>query len=135
MNTIIILDAWAIIALIEREEPAATDVRQILQESPVIVYLSAINLGEIYYTVARRQGIRAADKTIDLIDQLPIEVLAPTRQRIISAARLKSQHRISYADAFALGAALEFDAVLWTGDPELIRLSTQTKIRALQRGS
>ncbi|MCO5191230.1 MAG: type II toxin-antitoxin system VapC family toxin [Anaerolineae bacterium] len=130
---IVVLDAWAIIALLEEEEPAATDVRHLLQERQTTIYLSAINLGEIYYTVARRRGIRAADKVRQLIDQLPLEVLTPDMPRIIAAARLKSQHRISYADAFALGTALGFDAILWTGDPELIALTGQVRIRALQR--
>jgi hypothetical protein len=35
------------------------------------------------------------------------------------AAELKSDHAIAYADAFAVATALEFDATLVTGDPEI----------------
>ena len=35
------------------------------------------------------------------------------------AAELKSTHAIAYADAFAVATAIEFNAVLVTGDPEL----------------
>ena len=40
----------------EEEEPAATDVRHLLQERRVTIYLSAINFGEICCTVARRRS-------------------------------------------------------------------------------
>lgn len=39
-----------------------------------------------------------------------------------SAARLKSRHRLSYADAFAVATARRHDAPLYTGDPEILAL-------------
>jgi predicted nucleic acid-binding protein len=44
----------------------------------------------------------------------------PDEQRVLEAARLKSDHRMSYADAFAAATAIAHDAELWTGDPELL---------------
>jgi hypothetical protein len=35
------------------------------------------------------------------------------------AAELKANHAIAYADAFAVATALEFQATLLTGDPEI----------------
>jgi ribonuclease VapC len=35
------------------------------------------------------------------------------------AAELKSKHAIAYADAFAVATAVEFSAILLTGDPEI----------------
>jgi predicted nucleic acid-binding protein len=37
---------------------------------------------------------------------------------VIEAAKLKAQHAISYADAFAAATAIRRGAVLVTGDPE-----------------
>jgi ribonuclease VapC len=42
-----------------------------------------------------------------------------TRRRVRRAAELKSKHAIAYADAFAVATAVEFNAVLLTGDPEI----------------
>jgi len=38
---------------------------------------------------------------------------------VCRAAELKSNHAIAYDDAFAVGTALEFQATLLTGDPEI----------------
>ena len=37
---------------------------------------------------------------------------------IFQAAEHKAQYNISYADCFALASALEYKAILVTGDPE-----------------
>ena len=42
-----------------------------------------------------------------------------TQRRARRAAELKANHAIAYADAFAVATALEFQAMLLTGDPEI----------------
>lgn len=133
MNQNIVLDAWAIVALLQGEEPAASRVKQLLQQPDPTIYLSAINLGEVYYIIARKQGLPAANKHIQVIEQLPVSIIYPDRQRVITAAGLKAQHKLSYADAFAAGTAVEFNATLLTGDPELINLHGIIQIEALSR--
>ena len=50
------------------------------------------------------------------------------------AAELKSRHAIAYADAFAVATAVEFDATLVTGDPEIEPLEgTQLEVEWLPR--
>ena len=44
----------------------------------------------------------------------------PDDERIIDAARIKAEHPMAYADAFAAATAMAHDATLWTGDPELL---------------
>ncbi len=46
-----VLDAWAILALLQKEEPAASRVKHLLQEKrkdSVDLFISIINLGEVY---------------------------------------------------------------------------------------
>ena len=129
----VVLDAWAIMALINGEEPAAAQVKNLFQQSDTDIYCSTINLGEVYYIIARKKGVAVADKDVEIIGQLPISFILPDRQGIINAARWKSQHRMSYADAFAASLAVAFDATLWTGDSELIVLGSILKIKALRR--
>jgi len=52
---------------------------------------------------------------------------------ILAAARLKAVHRLSYADAFAVGLAEKLGAVIRTGDPEIVGLSTTIQVTALSR--
>jgi len=49
---------------------------------------------------------------------LPITLSPVTEDRIFAAARLKAEHSMSYADAFAAALAQELGAALVTGDPE-----------------
>lgn len=44
---------------------------------------------------------------------------------VLAVARLKAQHRISYADAFAVVTAIQIGAKLVTGDPEIRELGAR----------
>ena len=131
-----VLDAWAIIAYLQDEEPAASDVRGVLQEATTHnsrLFLSLINLGEVFYTVGRRKGEEVAQETINEIRLLPINIIAPEAETIMKAARLKIHHRLSYADAFAVVTAQTVQGILMTGDPEIIRLKAVVSVKELKR--
>ena len=50
---------------------------------------------------------------------LPVSLKGATRRRVRRAAELKSKHAIAYAGALAVATAVEFNAILLTGDPEI----------------
>ena len=69
--------------------------------------------------IRRAVGEEAAASTLrDLRDLVAAEV--PGESRIIAAARIKAEHPMAYADAFAAATAIAHEATLWTGDPELL---------------
>ncbi|MGI8575253.1 MAG: PIN domain-containing protein [Egibacteraceae bacterium] len=111
------LDSWAVLRLLEAQEPAASRVQVLLDsERPV---MSWINLGEVYYVVRRAQGEDEGQGVIrDLRPQLLLDL--PSEQRVLEAARIKADNSMAYADAFAAATALAHDATLLTGDPELL---------------
>ena len=113
----VVLDSWAIIRYLEDAGPAASAVADLLDsERPVV---SWINLGEVFYVVRRAVGEDAAIGTLrDLQDVTTPDT--PNSSLIIDAARLKSDHPMAYADAFAAATAIARSATLWTGDPELL---------------
>lgn len=136
MTTRVVLDAWALMALVRREHPAMGRVYGLLRDAEaakVAVAMSIINVGEVYYHVARTIGAEAAERFLAYVGRLALTMLPATDARVIAAARLKANHRLSYADAFAVAAAQELDATLWTGDPELIALSDAFPIEVLRR--
>ncbi len=113
----VVLDSWAIIRYLDDDHPAADAVAELLEIDRPIV--SWINLGEVFYVVRRAAGEQAASTTLrDLKGVINADL--PTDGRIIDAARIKSEHSMAYADAFAAATAVAHDAVLWTGDPELL---------------
>ena len=131
-----VLDAWAILALLQGEEPAATQVKQLLevaQTGQITLFISMINLGEVFYRVGKVKGENEAFQTLTEIQPLALEVVSATDERVLAAAAVKIQHPISYADAFAAATATELDATLVTGDPELITLQEHYRIQPLSR--
>jgi predicted nucleic acid-binding protein len=132
-----VFDAWALLAFLQGEEPAATRVRQLLQarqqSDGTRLFLSAINLGEGYYIIGRSQGEQEALKTLLDIQRLPLTILSATDERVFAAAGFKIRHRLSYADAFAAAAAAELKAILVTGDPELLALTSEIRLERVAR--
>ena len=110
------LDASAVLRLLEGNEPAASRVSEVLEQLPV---MSWVNLGEVFYVVKRDQGEDEALETLrDLRPRLELDL--PSEGRVLDAARIKADHPMSYADAFAAATAAAHEVTLLTGDPELL---------------
>ena len=138
MTQAFVLDAWAILALLQAEEPAATQVRQRLEqafEGEAQLFISIINLGEVAYRVGKVKGEDAAWETLGQLRRLPLTFLPATEEAVLEAATFKIHHAVSYADAFAVTAAQKRNAVLITGDPELLGLGQQVSIQPLSRSA
>lgn len=117
------LDAFAWLAWLQ-DEPGAAAVQRWLDDAEaarVECITSIINLGEAYYRLVRVDRRDEAESLwrMALRGTLPVSVKDATRTRVRRAAELKSKHAIAYADAFAVATAMEFNATLVTGDPEI----------------
>jgi predicted nucleic acid-binding protein len=137
-RSVFVLDSFAVMALLDGEAgaPRVQGVLQSVRRRLSIqtrVCLSVINLGEVLYITERERGLSQAQQTLSAIEQLPIEILDATRKRVLAAAHIKANHRVSYADAFAIAAAEELDAVLLTGDPEFEAVKNLIQIEWLPR--
>jgi len=131
-----VLDAWAVLAFLQKEEPAASRVKQLLEQAKsghAELFMSIINLGEVYYRIGRVRGEPAAEETLDDIRCLSLTVVPATEEAVFTAARFKMRRAISYADAFAVATTENLDAILVTGDPELEQLKHQIQIEKLER--
>jgi predicted nucleic acid-binding protein len=117
------LDAFAWLAWLQ-DEPGAATVQRCLDDAErdrADCVTSIINLGEAFYRLVRANRPEQAESLwrMALRHQLPVSVKEATRRRVRRAAELKSNHAIAYADAFAVATAIEFQAALVTGDPEI----------------
>ncbi|SMB93200.1 PIN domain nuclease, a component of toxin-antitoxin system (PIN domain) [Thermanaeromonas toyohensis ToBE] len=114
-----VLDSYAILALVE-DEPGAQVVADILSDEDTELYLSVVNLGEVYYIISRKQGERAAEEVVRAImEEETVAIVEVSWPRAREAARIKAKGGLSYADAFVLGLAVELKAPVVTGDPEI----------------
>ncbi|MBI2828079.1 MAG: type II toxin-antitoxin system VapC family toxin [Acidobacteria bacterium] len=117
------LDAFAWLAWLQ-DEPGAAAVQRCLDEAEQgrgECVTSIVNLGEAYYRLIRIDRREKAESLwrMALLRALPVSVKEATQRRVRRAAELKASHAIAYADAFAVATALEFQATLLTGDPEI----------------
>jgi predicted nucleic acid-binding protein len=111
---------------------AAARVAKLLDEQRPL--MSWINLGEVFYVLRRRSGDQEATDTVrDL--RLVLDVRSPDERLVIEAARIKADCSMAYADAFAAALAVTTDAVLWTGDPELLIARAPWKWKDLRPGA
>lgn len=128
-----ILDAYALLAFLEAEDGGEI-VRDLLATPGNRFYISAVNLGEVYYIVLRERGGEAAARVEGELKLAPnIRIEAANWERAKMAAKLKARGGISYADCFAAALAMEKNAPLLTGDPEFEQVSDAVQVIWLKR--
>lgn len=114
------LDSFAVLAWVQNE-PGADRIEALLtraQRRKTPLLLNVINLGEIYYRLARQQGHSFAQEIIRQIEILPLQLYPCDQVLVLEAAKVKADYSMAYADAFAVATALRENAVVVTGDPE-----------------
>lgn len=112
--------------------------REILERAAAgeaTVAMCLINVGEVFYLVAKGRGAALAERFLSEFPMMPIHAVLPDRRLILDAARLKSRFPVSYADAFAIETARQQKAALVTGDPEILELSKREPIELLWVGT
>ena len=123
------LDSFALLAWLQ-DEPGADITEGFLRQAAsgpgFQCFVSAINVGEVYYRLYRTQGAEEADTFWEEAWQglVPLTTVTPTPHQIHQAARLKGRYLMAYADAFAAQLAQEKHLPLVSGDPELQALET-----------
>lgn len=125
-----VLDTWAVIAYLE-DEPSGEQVEDLIataHEDQIPIYMSVVNVGEVWYTMAREISEEEANASVKSLRDLRIQFENADWELTQEAARFKSQNKISYADAFAAALAKVKKADLVTGDNEFKPLDGEIKI-------
>lgn len=125
-----VLDSFALLAHLEGEARGkkVTEMLTKAKSGKISLYISLINLGEVYYIILRERGAATAEETIMLIEQLPLKIAPADRDMVFEAAKLKAKYPIAYADCFACALAIEKNAKVITGDPEFKRLGKDISV-------
>jgi predicted nucleic acid-binding protein len=95
--------------------------------------MSAVNWGEVIYSIWKQGGEAEARRVEKNIAYLPLVILPADRERATSAAVLKARHGLGYADSFAAELALANAATLVTADPEFAKLGKRLAVLPLPR--
>ena len=121
---IYILDACALIAFLNEEIGEGYEtVKDLLQHAVaggITLYMSIINLVEVYYGFMQSNGLETANAIIEPVKSLPIKFIREITDEIYSkAAFFKATYSISLADAFLCATAKSLAATIITKDDEI----------------
>ena len=124
------LDSYALMTFFE-DEPGADLVRGLIlkaEESGVKLLMSVVNLGEVWYSIARTASPKIADQYILEIQSMAIEIVDADWGLTRIAAAFKVNRNIAYGDCFAAALAKSRRAELITGDKEFKALEGEIEI-------
>ncbi len=128
-----ILDSWAVIAYLE-DEPSASRIADLIataHEEDIPLYMTVVNAGEVWYTIAREISENDATASIKELRDLRIQFQNVDWELTQEAARFKSQHKMSYADCYAAALAKRYKGDLVTGDKEFKAVGDEIKVHWL----
>jgi predicted nucleic acid-binding protein len=120
----IVLDAWALVAVLKREA-AGPRVRGVIERGEAVA--CSINLGEVFYSQARDIGEQTMLFAVEQLRR-QLTIVDPDWPLVRTAALVKARNKLSYADAFCVATAQRLRAPLWTGDPEIIALAGEVEV-------
>jgi len=125
-----VLDSWAVLAFLGDEGPAEKvgNIISDAHDDDVPIFMSVLNVGEVWYIIARQASSLDADRSVTQLRQLGIKFIEADWLLAYEAAKYKSHHRMSYADCFAAALAKQKNAVLLTGDPEFRQVEREINV-------
>jgi predicted nucleic acid-binding protein len=118
MNSVFVLDACALIALLNHESGADRVVAAYkkAESGEAQIIMNRINLLEVYYGFYNDKGKDYADNVMDNIAKSIISISEFDSKLYPVAGRLKASYKISLADSIALAQAIMVGGELLTAD-------------------
>ncbi len=125
-----VFDSWALMAFLE-DEPSAGKVEDLIAqahdtEAPLLI--TTVNLGEIWYSLARSRSESDADTAVAHLIRLGVEAVDADWELARQAATLKAKFKLAYGDCFAAALAKLKKTEVVTGDREFRQLEGEVKI-------
>jgi PIN domain nuclease of toxin-antitoxin system len=115
-----VLDACALIAYFAKENGADNVkeiFRQAIDDKSAKVFMSKINLLEVYYHMLKNHSEQEADKMLKTVREMPIEVITELDDAVLKkAGYFKSRYKMSLADSVALAESVLRNSELVSSD-------------------
>lgn len=130
-----VLDSYALLSFFENED-GADKVETLLKDAQAgkcELYMSVVNLAEVYYSVERREGEKKAVEIYSLIRSFSFTFVDVNLALALQAAKIKSKYAIALGDCFCAATAKELGASVVTGDAEYELLDKEVKIAWLPK--
>jgi ribonuclease VapC len=118
--TPLVLDSWPVLAMFDDQPGAASAEREIKSalDTRRRTAISVVNAGEIWYAFLKRRTPADAERALERLSKMGVELVAVDWSIAKQAAEYKARGGISYADCFAAALARQTGGQLLTGDRE-----------------
>lgn len=128
-----VLDTSAILTLTDQEEGAdrVEGILKLAGQGGCRVEICAASLMEVYYITLQGADEDQAGQLLGLVKSWPIHWAYPDEKTLLTAARLKAFHRLSFADAQIAATARNQRAHLVHKDPEFLPLADEIVLLTL----
>ena len=125
-----VLDATALVAYLKKESGYEKVKEAFVNASGSNKFLlmSTVNWGEVFYLLAKDQGIEQAENIQKVIETFPIEFVAPDLLITKQAALFKALKKLPYADCFAAALTKIHKGELYTGDNDFRAVEGEIKV-------
>jgi predicted nucleic acid-binding protein len=97
------------------------------------LYISAVNLAEVFYFTWQRTGEEKARQTVANFSHMPVQIVPVDLAQALKAGELKALHRIPFVDCLAAALASLQQATLVTADDDFEKLGRQFPILWIAR--
>jgi predicted nucleic acid-binding protein len=126
----LLFDSHALLKLFQKEAGHEKVARLLAQamRSGTTKYMNAINLGEIVYSTKRAFGDQKKIEVLAHVERLGFRILPVPNDLVFRAAEYMASFSMSFGDCFAVASAVEYGAVLVTGDSEFRAVEHLVKI-------
>lgn len=115
-----ILDACAMLAYLNNEEGVEI-IGEVLERgnrNEARIFITAMDLAEIFHIVLKKEGRDKALKTILLIKNLPVECVGLDEALLMLAGEIRVQFPLTLGDALVAAVAKTKKAKIITGDKD-----------------
>ncbi len=129
------LDASAVVDYVQ-SGPGSDKIEQLLAgafRQQLLLYISVLNLGEVFYLTWQRTGEESARQTVAKLSRLPVQIIPVDLSQSLRAGQLKALHNIPYVDCIAAAVAMERNATLVTSDRHFEKLGRHFPILWITR--
>lgn len=129
VNDRFVLDTSALLTYIE-DETGASRVKTILKKEKATIPWPA--LMELFYITTRERGQDEAELRLAILKHSHAEILWDVDETtMLTAAKIKATHQVSFADAIIAGIAIRKNATLVHKDPEFESLGGKIQMEIL----
>ena len=126
----VVLDSSALVAYLQGEagRRMIKDILVQARRHEIEVSMSAMNLSEVVYAIARGRGRDGARRVAEWLSQLPLTIEPVDRDEAVNAGLLRHRFGLSYGDCFAVALAHRLKAEVLTSDPDFEKVQEMVRV-------